>query len=139
MSLARAFALTLALTGAAAMAAPSTAELIGQGDKLWGEGQTAKAQQAFEAAAGAEPRSVPVLLRLAGFQLANRQLDASVATYQRAIGLDPKNAKPWLGLSLAYLHAGKRDLAQTALDEVLRLDPQKREQLAPLQASLAAH
>jgi Flp pilus assembly protein TadD len=112
------------------------AGLITQADGYWAAGRLDQAQQAFEAAAAAEPGSSAVLLRLAGFQLSRQQTTASVASYQRAVGLEPTNAKAWLGLGLAYLHGGNKALARSAFEEAVRLEPQRKEDLSEVLANL---
>jgi len=132
-----AFLMALFVAGGvfAAVGEPA-AGLISKADGYWADGRLDQAQKAFEAAATTEPNSSLVQLRLAGFQLANRQVTASIANYQKVIGLDPKNAKAWLGLGLAYLHIGKRELAKASIDKAADLDPQQKKQLAPLLSSL---
>lgn len=91
---------------------------------------------AFEAAAKVEPVSSDVLLRLAGFQLSRQQIDKSVASYQKVIGIEPKNSKAWIGLALAYVHIGDTGPARAALEEAIRVDPSRKESLKPLLARL---
>jgi len=116
--------------------AESAAGLVAKGDKHWAESRFEPAQQSFEAAVAAEPRSAETLLRLAGFQLSRQQLEAGIASYKRVIGLDGKNARAWMGLGIAYLHTGRRELAKAAFDEAVRIDPRKQEKLGPLIAKL---
>ena len=122
--------------GACAASGEPAAGLIAQADGYWAAGRLEQAQQAFEAAVAAEPGSVAVLLRLAGFQLSRQQTAASVASYRRAIGLEPNNAKAWMGLGLAYLHGGDKALARSAFEEVVHLEPTRKESLSEVLANL---
>lgn len=135
--MARALLAALLIAGSTVAAgAESATALIARADQAWSDSQFDQAQRAFEAAAAAEPRSTATLLRLAGFQLSRQQLDASAVTYQRVLGLDARNTRAWLGLGLAYVHAGKAGLARAAFDEVLRIEPQRKDELGPLLAKL---
>jgi len=133
----RALVAALLIAGCTVAAGAETAvALIARADKAWSDSQFEQAQRAFEAAAAAEPRSAATLLRLAGFQLSRQQLDAGIVTYQRVIGLDARNIRAWLGLGLAYVHTGKSGAARAAFDEVLRIEPQRKDELGPLLAKL---
>lgn len=121
-----------------AAAAGTASRLVDEADKLWAEGKLPQAQARFEAAVAAEPDAAPVRLRLAGFQLAQQQTSASIASYQQVISQEASNSKAWIGLGLAYLHSGRRELARAALAEAIRVDPSRQEKLAPLIAKLEA-
>ena len=127
---------SLVLAAATAAAGEPAANLIAEADSYWAAGRLDQAQQSFEAAAAAEPRSAVALLRLAGFQLARQQTSASIATYQRVVGLDANNVKAWLGLGLAYLHGGDKPLARACLEQAVQLDPRQKEALAEVLANL---
>ncbi|MGE5386289.1 MAG: tetratricopeptide repeat protein [Betaproteobacteria bacterium] len=129
--------LCLAGCGFAAQAGPAT-DLLAQADKHWAEGRLEPAQKAFEAAVAAEPAATEPRLRLAGFQLSRQQMAAAIANYQRVLGTEPKNAKAWMGMGLAYLHTGKQDLALAAFDEAMRYEPRYVEKVKPLVAKLKA-
>ena len=75
-------------------------------------------------------------MKLAGLQLSRLEFKACIDTYQRAIGLDAKNARAWLGLGFAYLHTGQNDLSLAAFNEAIRVDPSNQETLAPVLARL---
>src|ERR1039457_6617684 len=87
--------------------ADAAESMIAQGDRQWAEGHYDLAQKTFEQALKAEPGSVPLHMKLAGLQLSVQDFKGCIATYQRSIGLDPHNAKAWVGLGFAYLHTGK--------------------------------
>ncbi len=116
----------------------SATELIAQGTHWLEQGQFDRARQAFEAAAQAEPRSVAAHMKLAGVNLAQNHSDAAIAHYQRVIGLDPKQAKAFIGLGIAYLHKGNKSLTRAAFAEAIRLEPEREAQLAPIIAELNA-
>ncbi len=135
----RLFASAAALLASAALAAaPSEppSALIAQGDSQWAAGKLDAAQQAFEQAVVAQPRSVAAIMKLAGLQLSRLNFVASVENYKRAIALDAQNAKAWLGLGFSYLHSGRRDLSRAAFEEAIRIDPGNKEKLAPVMAKL---
>lgn len=71
-------------------------------------------------------------MKAAGQLLVSGRYSDAVRAYQEIIGADGRNAKAWIGLGLAYLHAGQRDLSQAAFDEAVRIEPARREQLAKL-------
>ncbi len=75
-------------------------------------------------------------MRLAGLLLSRNNYSASTKEYQRLIGLDPKNAKAWIGLGIAYLHSGDKSMTRAAWEEAMRLEPARQQQLAPLLARL---
>lgn len=118
--------------------ADSVEPLVAEGDRQWAEGQYDLAQESFEQALKIEPRSVPLHMKLAGLQLFVQDFKGCIATYQRTIGLDPNNAKAWIGLGFAYLHTGKDSLSLAAFNEAMRLDPAIKPSLAPLLAKLGA-
>lgn len=130
--------LLLGVVSASAWAArPSgSAELVASGTKLLEQGKLAPAQKAYEAAIKADPRSVDAHMKLAGVQIAQNNFTAAIMTYKETIGLDPTNAKAFIGLGIAYLHGGDKELTRAALAEALRLEPQRKSQLAPILAML---
>jgi len=132
------FALLCAGLFGTAGAADGVAEQLANGTRLLEQGKLEPARKAFEAAASADPRSVDALMKLAGVNLAQNHFSAAITLYKRAIGLDPNNAKAFIGLGIAYLHSGDKTLTRAALEEALRLEPRRKEQLAPIIASLSA-
>lgn len=109
---------------------------IAAADRLWEQGKLDDAQKAFEAAVAADPESAQMRLRLAGFQLSRQQTTACIVNYQKVISQEPKNSKAWIGLGLAYLHSSRAPLARAAFEEAIRVDPTRKEKLAPLIAKL---
>lgn len=127
-------ALSLNATGGAAP--NGAAELIANGTRLLEQGKVESAQKAFEAATKADPRSVDAYMKLAGVNIAQNNFVAAIGIYKRAIGLDPNNAKAFIGLGISYLHSGDKSLTRAALEEALRIEPKRKEQLAPIMALL---
>lgn len=122
---------------AGANAAPADAlERIAVGRQLLEQGQLQPARTAFEAATLADPRSVDAHIRLAGVHIAMNDFVAAIGVYKQAIGLDPHNAKAFIGLGIAYLHSGDKSLTRAALQEALRIEPSRSAQLAPILAQL---
>lgn len=108
------------------------ASLMAQGDKAWAEKKLDEAKKNFEQAVTANPRSVEAHMKLAGFMLANQNFVPAIQTYQKTISLDNNNAKAWMGLGMAYLHTGQKDLSRAAFSEAVRIDPSRKAQLAKL-------
>ncbi len=121
---------------AAAAASGGAAELIAKGTRLLEQGKLEPARAALEAAAKADPRSVEAYLKLAGVNIAQNNFSAAIAIYKHAIGLDPNNAKAFIGLGIAYLHSGDKSLTRAALEEAIRLETGRTTQLAPIIATL---
>lgn len=120
-----------------AVAAPNgAAELIANGTRLLEQGKLEPAQKAFEAAVKADPRSVDANMKLAGVNIAQNNFGAAIGIYKQVIGLDPNNAKAFIGLGIAYLHSGDKSLTRAALQEALRIEPKRKDQLAPVMAML---
>ena len=110
---------------------PADARIV-RGDQQWAAGQLEGARLSFEQAVVADPRSVAARMKLGGFQLGARSYGAAIPTYQAAISLDPNNAKAWIGLGMAYLHTGQQDLSRAAFAEAVRIEQERKAQLAQL-------
>jgi len=123
-----ALALSLLATGAWA----ADAALLAQGGKQWEAGKLEDARKSFELAVAGDPRSVDAHMKLGGLLLSTNNLAPAIQTYQKAISLDARNAKAWIGLGMAYLHSGQRELSRAAFDEAIRVDPSRKTQLARL-------
>jgi tetratricopeptide (TPR) repeat protein len=117
-------------------AAEVSSSLIAKGDAQWTAGKFDDAQKTFEQAVKLYPHSVGISMKLAGFELARNDFSGSIKAYQNAIGIDPKNALAWIGLGISYLHSGSNNLSLAAFDEAVRIDPRRKEQLAPIMAKL---
>lgn len=128
----------LSLNTAIAAVPNSATDLIADGTRLLEQGKLEPAQKAFEAAVKVDPRSVAAYMKLAGVNIAQNKFNAAIAIYKQAIALDPNNAKAFIGLGIAYLHSGDKPLTRAALEEALRLEPGRKDQLAPIMAKLSA-
>jgi tetratricopeptide (TPR) repeat protein len=118
----------LALAPAAAGAADGS--LIERGNQQWAAGRLDDARKSFEQAAAESPRAVEPHMKLAGLQLSSRNFPGAIKSYQQAITLDGHNAKAWVGLGLAYLHSGQRELARAAFEEAQSADASLKPRLA---------
>ncbi len=116
--------------------AGTAGESIAKADRYWADNKLDDAQRAFEAAVKAEPDSVSIRLRLAGFQLSRQQTSDCIDNYHKVISQEPKNSKAWIGLGMAYLHSGRPTLARAAFEEAVRVDPGRKETLGPLLTKL---
>lgn len=128
-----AFILTISLntlTGPV-LAEPSAAELMKQGDAHWEANQPEQAMESYLAAEKADPTSVELLMKKAGLQMTTLHYSDAVASYQKAIGLDPKNAKAFIGMGVCYLHSGATTLAKAAFEEAIKIEPERHAQLKP--------
>ncbi|GEM_PF-3377096 len=103
----------------ATMTAP---QWLAQADALAGAGKNAEAETAYQNATQAAPSEAQYPLRLGGFYLSQQRSTDAVAQFQRAIGLDSRNAKAFAALGLAYWHQGDYALAEAALAEALQRD-----------------
>jgi len=103
---------------------PSVESLIAQGDKYWQAGEKTQAEQSYQLALESNEQSVPAHLKLGVIYLAQLRFAESISHLQRVIGLDTDNAKAFAILGIAYWHRGDHALAQAALKEATRLDPQ---------------
>ena len=117
-------------------AADISPDLIAMGDKQWLAGNLDDAQKDFEQALRVDPGSVGAHMKLGGLQLSRNDFGGSIQTYQRVIGLDPKNVKAWIGLGISYMHTGRHELSGAAFEEAVRIEPSREEQLAPVMARL---
>lgn len=118
--------------------ADTASPLLAQAFQQWSAGHLDQAQRSYEQAIKADPRSVEAHMKLAGLYITRKDYAAGTTQYQRVIGLDPKNAKAWMGLGIAYLHSGDKSMTRAAWEEALRLEPARKQQLAPLLAKLDA-
>jgi len=107
-----------------------------KGETLWLAGDLTQAQQQFEQAVQHYPKNATAHSKLAGFFLVQNDYQNSIKHYQQSISLQtdaaPERTKAFIGLGLAYLHSERSKLAIAALEEALRLEPQRQTQLNPL-------
>ncbi|MEI7613597.1 MAG: tetratricopeptide repeat protein [Betaproteobacteria bacterium] len=121
---------------AGATAATESA-LVAQGDRQWAEGQLDNARKSFEKAVADNPRSVEAHMKLGGLMLSRQQYSDAIQTYQKTISLDGNNARAWIGLGMAYLHIGNKELSRAAFNEAIRIEPARKAKLAKLTESPA--
>ena len=127
-------------------AAPGNAadarEVLQRADEAWAAGNIQQAEDLFHAAVERHPASVEAQMRLAGFYLGNQRYRDSVLIYRTVIGdasaESVVQAKAFVGMGVAYLHAGKRRLAHASFQEAIQLDPARKEQLQVLLSDLEA-
>ena len=117
-------------SSACVAAAADYASLLAQGNKQWSDGKLIDARKSFEQAVAANPGAVDGQMKLAGLLLASGKYDVAVKTYQAAISLDGKNVRAWMGLGVAYRHAGDKELSRAAFEEAVRIEPARKAQLA---------
>lgn len=125
------------LLAVSVQAAEATSGLIAKGDKQWGAGNLDGAQATFAQAVKAEPLSIEVQFKLGGVQLSRNDFAAAIQTYQQIIGIDAKNVRAWLGLGISYMHTGEKELSRAAFEEVVRLEPQRKEALSAVLTKLS--
>ena len=116
----------------ASTAGATDGSLIERGNQQWAAGRLDDARKSFEQATAESPRSGEAYAKLAGLQLSMRDYPGAIRSYQQVISLDSHNAKAWVGLGLAYLHGGQRELARAAFDEAQRVDASLKPKLATL-------
>ena len=85
-----------------------------------------------------EPENVEALRLLSGAQVRERDVEAAVASLEKAAAVDPEDAGTHLSLARVYLAVGKNDRAREAYDRVIRLDPQAHEAYVELARVLVA-
>jgi tetratricopeptide (TPR) repeat protein len=113
---------TVCLIVSAALAAQSDTAvdieaLLTQGDQAWQLGEMQEAEEALLRAIKAAPDSPAPLIRLGGLQLSQQHYSESLRSYQAVLSLDPDDqtlGRAYLGMGLAYLHTGDRELAREA-------------------------
>ncbi len=78
------------------------------------------------------PRNFEAQVRLGGLELASGHYPMAIKHLRIAAGLDSDSPRPFIGLSLAYMHTGQMSLAMASTEEAIRRDPSKKEALKPL-------
>jgi cytochrome c-type biogenesis protein CcmH/NrfG len=69
------------------------------------------------------PKDADARARLAGFYLSSDRSGQAIESYQDAITLRPEDPRLFLGLAIAYLHAGHHSMARAMTEQALSLDP----------------
>lgn len=91
------------------------------------------------------PGDADARARLAGFYLSTNQAAPAIEAYQDAITLRPEDPRLFLGLAIAYLHAGHHSMARAMTEQALQLDPhlnnaaKLREYIDRKQAAMRLH
>lgn len=116
-------AAVLLITTSTSFAVAQNADLISQGDKLWGEQKIDEAEKIYQQAIKASPDDAIAYEKLAGLYLTNSRTKDAIGIYQDAINRNPENAKSFVGLSLAYLHQQKYSQASAMAAQARILDP----------------
>ncbi len=133
------FGLAMALGSWCVLAAAGEVQrLIDTGNRHWEAGELDQAEASYRGALEQDPASVDAHMKLAGLYIARQQYKAGVETFQHAIGLNPDNANAFIGMAIGYLHMGDPELAHAALEEALRIDPDKRGRVEPLMRQIEA-
>lgn len=117
----------------------SSDKWLEKGDGQWKDGKTDLAIKSYDEADKADPTSLKVLMKKAGLLLSTQNFESAIRTYQRALGVDPKNAKAFIGMGIAYLHGGGYDLSRAAFEEAIRLEPERKAQIAKVLDYLDEH
>jgi tetratricopeptide (TPR) repeat protein len=120
--------------------ARTAGEYIEQADLAWSRDDLEGAEALFLEAVANATDGEPAL-RLGGFYLGQNRLAEAVERFQQAIsaGLsaEPMRARAFVGMGVAYLHLGQSALARAALEEAVRIDPSREEQVRLLLDRLA--
>lgn len=121
-------------SGAVLLAAPAAhaGDALAEGDEHWKAGRLEAAEASFLAAAGHDAGDLEARMKLAGLRLSQQRYTDAIPVYQEAIGIDGHNDRAFIGLAISYLHLHNLALAEAALEEALRINPARREDLAPL-------
>jgi tetratricopeptide (TPR) repeat protein len=103
--------------------------LLGTGDTAWEQGRVEEAEAAYRQAIEADPEATAPRLRLAGLQLAQQRYHEGLRSYQSVLALQPDDqtlGHVYLGMGLAYLHTGSRELARQAFTQATDHVSEKR-------------
>ncbi len=111
---------------------------IDAGNRHWEAGDLDRAAASYRSAIEQDASSVDAHMKLAGLQIARQEYRAGVETFQQAISLNPDNANAFIGMAIGYLHLGDHALAYAALEEALRIEPDKRDRIEPLMQQIEA-
>ena len=96
---------------------------------FWSDQQTKQAEleKKYLQAISAEPENKKNYAYLAGLYLTNNKTAKAIDAYQDAITHDADNPKLFAGISIAYLHQSKYDMAKAMADYALVLDPELKQ------------
>jgi len=103
--------------------AATTEEMVNNGNMLWSEGKITEAESQFKDILKKSPNSSIAHSRLAGLYLTQNRSGDAINEYQNAIMNDPENAGLFIGISIAYLHNQRYSMAQSMVEQALKIDP----------------
>ncbi|HID81490.1 MAG TPA: hypothetical protein EYH06_05430 [Chromatiales bacterium] len=112
--------------------ATSSAELdefLNQADMHIASSNYEAARNSIDSAIKTAPASSRAYQKLAALQIIKLEYANSIPNFQKAIGLDEKNAGAFLGLGFAYLHMGRYGPARAALLEAETLLPARKQEI----------
>ncbi|MEM7583652.1 MAG: tetratricopeptide repeat protein, partial [Acidobacteriota bacterium] len=109
-----------------------------QANRLLASGQAAAAVRKLEALNAKSPDNVPFLTRLASAQEQAGEIDQAIATFERAISLDPDLEFLHHHLGRTLLNAKRYEAAEAAFEAALEIDPRFSQAWLSL-AELALH
>lgn len=107
----------------------SDAQRYGMAVAYLGDGQNRAANRIFEELANREPEVIAYHIGLAESQLAMERIDESVATYERALELFPRNVPLTIEYADALLRLGQPEYAHKILLDLLNNTPPTPEQV----------
>lgn len=113
-----------------ACALPALAADYQQGLRLKADNKLEAAATEFEGVVGQNPRDTKALEQLAVIQGWLGRYDASIATWQRLLVIEPRREDARVGIARIQYWAGKPALALQTLDDVLAREPQSADALS---------
>lgn len=111
----------LLLTTASVFADTAIQQYLTEGEKAMAAGKFDRALEVFKQAEETGLEAETVQHKLASAYLLKADYRNGVVHFQKLAGLNPENAKAFIGLALCYLHLGQYGLAEAALKEAQQL------------------
>ncbi len=111
----------LLLTTTAVFADTSIQQYLTDGEKAMAAGEFDRALDVFKQAEKTGLQAETVQHRLASVYLLKADYKNGIVHFQKLAGLNPENAKAFIGMALCYLHLGQYGLAEAALKEARQL------------------
>ena len=116
----------LVLSAPAAFASADSSKLIEEGNLYWSENKLEEAESTFRKAIEADSESAHAYSLLGALLVIQNRGEEAVAAYQEAIMREPENAKYFAAISIAYLHMGYHEMAQSMANRATELDPEMK-------------